>query len=399
MSKHPRMGRRIAAVAALSLLAPLPALGTASAAGGSPSFDIVCASLSQEVERNTTTTLALSCVDGDGGPVDRYEVGTPPAKASSFRLDAETGSFDYAPKPGAVGTDTFYFRGVVDGLGKSEPTKAVLTISNQRPTCAPVAPVDAVHDRETTVDISCSDPDGDAVTLATGTIGSSHGRVLLGEGSSVRYVPASGYVGPDAFSVVATDGDKVSEEVLVEVSVVNSRPSCTDRRVSVRHDRTSPFRVSCTDADGDALTTSLASAPQHGTAVVKGGVVRYTPSRGYLGTDRLRVTASDGIQAAAAATVQIEVTNRAPSCSTASPLGVRRSRSAARTLRCTDGDSDSVRLKIVRQPRAGRAVVRDRTTVVVSATRRARGRTAVVVRPTDGISTGRARAIRVVYRR
>lgn len=50
-----------------------------------------------------------------------------------------------------------------------------------------------------------------------------------------------------------------------------------------------------TDPDGDALTTTAVTQPQHGTAVVNAdGTVTYAPDPGYTGPDAFSYTASDG---------------------------------------------------------------------------------------------------------
>ena len=50
----------------------------------------------------------------------------------------------------------------------------------------------------------------------------------------------------------------------------------------------------CSDAEGNTLTITNVSTPAHGTAVNNAGVVTYTPSTGYVGTDTFTYTVSDG---------------------------------------------------------------------------------------------------------
>jgi hypothetical protein len=78
----------------------------------------------------------------------------------------------------------------------------------------------------------------------------------------------------------------------------------------VEQGQASTIGLSCSDADGDALTLSIVGAPGHGTL---GPVdqandnVAYTPASGYFGADSFTYRASDGEAQSAAATVTIAV--------------------------------------------------------------------------------------------
>jgi len=61
------------------------------------------------------------------------------------------------------------------------------------------------------------------------------------------------------------------------------------------------------DPDGDTLTITAVSAPAHGTSVIAGSSVAYTPAADYLGGDSFTYTISDGHGGSATATVNISV--------------------------------------------------------------------------------------------
>ena len=62
------------------------------------------------------------------------------------------------------------------------------------------------------------------------------------------------------------------------------------------------------DADGDALTARLVAGPSHGTLTLRpDGSFAYTPTTGYVGTDRFTYKANDGLLDSAAAAVSIDV--------------------------------------------------------------------------------------------
>ncbi|WP_340537323.1 LamG-like jellyroll fold domain-containing protein [Nocardioides sp. GXZ039] len=63
-----------------------------------------------------------------------------------------------------------------------------------------------------------------------------------------------------------------------------------------------------TDADGDALTTTEATQPEHGDLTLNAdGSFSYTPDAGYFGTDTFTYKAADASRTSEAATVTIEV--------------------------------------------------------------------------------------------
>jgi hypothetical protein len=69
-----------------------------------------------------------------------------------------------------------------------------------------------------------------------------------------------------------------------------------------------PITLTGTDADGDALTASVASNPSHGTLSVIAGVLNYTGNPGYQGPDSFTFKVSDGTcTSVQAATVTLSV--------------------------------------------------------------------------------------------
>lgn len=386
------MTRRVALGAAS--LTGLGALTVALPATASPSYSVVCASVQMDVTRGVTAPFALDCEDSEGAPVDSYVVVTQPTKAAVFTLDAATGAGTYQAAPEATGTDTFTFKGVTE-LGESPVTTATFTVGNTRPVCDPVAPVSVVHDRQVEVALTCTDADDDTLSIVAGTTGAAHGSVAIVDGD-VTYEPAAGYVGSDSFSLRAGDGHLYSEEVTVAVSVTNQAPVCTGSSVSTRHDRSTVIALSCTDADGDAITRSIAVAPQRGTATISGNQVTYRPSSRYLGADTFRVTATDGIATSAQAVHAVNVTNAAPRCSAVRSSVVKRRKSVTMRVTCTDADGDAVALALVKKPKAGKVTIRG-TKVTYTAPRK-RMLIAFQLAPRDGVSSGRPVSVKVQVR-
>ncbi|WP_257387797.1 putative Ig domain-containing protein, partial [Tahibacter caeni] len=94
----------------------------------------------------------------------------------------------------------------------------------------------------------------------------------------------------------------------------NQAPVATAASVSVASGGSLAITLAGTDADGDALTYAVTTAPAHGTLSGTAPALSYTPDAGYAGSDSLAFTVHDGFTPSAAATVTITVTqaNRPP---------------------------------------------------------------------------------------
>lgn len=74
-----------------------------------------------------------------------------------------------------------------------------------------------------------------------------------------------------------------------------SGPSCTGSSISARVNQRVDIKLSCSDADGDALSYSKVSDPSHGTVTInQDGTASYIPNADFTGTDSFEFKANDG---------------------------------------------------------------------------------------------------------
>src|SRR3954468_9897656 len=102
-------------------------------------------------------------------------------------------------------------------------------------------------------------------------------------GPPYAYVPDKDFHGTDQFKYTVMDNEthETSTPATVDL-LVDTAPTCDDGAVTTAFNTAVKSQPACRDADGDALTLVLDSAPGHGTL---GADLTYTPAAGFSGTD------------------------------------------------------------------------------------------------------------------
>lgn len=164
---------------------------------------------------------------------------------------------------------------------------------------------------------NASDPDGDAlaVTSVAGATTAGGSAVRLA-GGDVLYTPVLNFFGTDLFNFTISDGiNSITATAIVAVASVNDPPTVPGP-VNVTTTRNTPLLITnamllagVTDVDGG--TPSVASVPNaagNGSVAAAAGGYTYSPSPGFVGSDSLLVTLTDGQSGFANRTVLITVT-------------------------------------------------------------------------------------------
>ncbi|WP_445168019.1 Ig-like domain-containing protein [Mycolicibacterium sp. Dal123E01] len=249
----------------------------------------------------------------------------------------------------------------------------VIPNSNKSPTVVNDGGVTTVEDTPVSLSTDTllgndSDPDGDTLTVS-GVATPAHGSAVL-NGTTVTYTPNLNYAGVDSFAYTVSDGHggTATGTVAVTVTPVNDAPVALGNTVSTAED--TPLSVTAgtllgndSDADGDTLTVAGVSVPAHGSVVLNGAGVTYTPNLNYAGVDSFTYTVSDGHSGTATGTVSVTVTpvNDAPvagSDSVTTAEGTPVSVSAGTLLgNDSDVDGDTLTVTGITQPTHGSAVL------------------------------------------
>lgn len=259
---------------------------------------------------------------------DSPSVGNPNPTGRTFQVE-DPGTRDVAIRPGTfvLGADgsltyrlkpDFVFSGPVDDYTSyrvidrhwlSGWAQIRVHIVNAAPT-AVADHFTLTHDHGLTVGapgLLANDTDADGDMLRVGLVnisGLQHGQLTAnGPDGSFTYTPHAGFVGTDAFTYRASDGNQESATTTVTIDVVNHAPVAALDMFHVAPGE--PIDISAaqlltndTDADADplAIVDTLTNAVQHGSIVVyPDGSVRYTADPGFTGTDGFLYRVSDGV--------------------------------------------------------------------------------------------------------
>lgn len=228
--------------------------------------------------------------DVDGDPL-AYSVVTPPSHGQLTGLGP---AFHFTPAPNYSGDDALTVKA---NDGQLDSTPALVRLKINPVNDAPLAnsqSVTATEDIPVSLVLVATDVDGDALTYSV-VAQPAHG-VLSGNPPNLTFAPQLNFNGADSFTFKVNDGAADSPTALVTLTVapVNDAPVAEAQSLNVTHDVALAVTLRGTDVDGDALTFTVVSQPQHGTVSGAPPDVQYAPNEGFTGTDGFSFTVNDG---------------------------------------------------------------------------------------------------------
>lgn len=303
-----------------------------------------------QMRTNGHHSVQLFCFSSvPGTPVNAepvtYTITQQPAHGTlDFSGGASSGRGVYTPDHDFQGADSFKFKATNSGGDSAIQTVAIDVAPgyNQAPYCygdfGIYEPPEVRGDGSRVLPVVCIDPDEDPleVTFAKPAHGTVSGFEPPPAGQpygagKITYTPDPGYRGLDSFTFRASDGLAESADGIQRVKVVeptsNHAPSCVNgwsTRVAANSAHTfNAYELPCWDFDGDELTYTVVTPPQHGqlTGPDSHGAFTYEPSNAtYTGEDSFTLAASDGRAAPVNGTIDVDITPAASLTAQAPPL-------------------------------------------------------------------------------
>ncbi|WP_184075355.1 Ig-like domain-containing protein, partial [Sphingomonas prati] len=225
------------------------------------------------------------------------------------------GTLTYTPNADFNGTDTISYT-ISDGQGGFSTASVTVTVGAINDAPVAVAPLPPRNDADGelvnfNVATDFADPDGEPLRFAaTGlpnglTIDAVTGVVTGTIASNASQIGGGVYT----VTVIATDVAGASTSQSFTWTITNPAPDAVNDTASTNEDTPVTITVlgNDTDADGDLLTVTLASATRGTVVINTDGTLTYTPNADFNGTDTISYTISDGQGGFSTASVTVTV--------------------------------------------------------------------------------------------
>ena len=268
------------------------------------------ASVTTTEDHDASGTLQGSDLDGDSLS---YSIVTPPQHGAVTLEGGNGPAYSYSPDDNYHGTDSFSYR-VHDGAADSNTATISLTIDSINDVPLSFDSSDtADEDSDASGTLQGSDIDGDSLSYSIVTP-PQHGVVILegGSGATYNYSPAANYHGTDSFSYKTNDGSADSSTAIISLTIdsINDVPLAFDSSDTTDEDSDVSGTLQGSDIDGDSLSYSIVTPPQHGTVTLEGGsgaTYNYSPVANYHGTDSFSYKTNDGNADSSTATISLTI--------------------------------------------------------------------------------------------
>ena len=327
------------------------------------------------VTEQTSYIINLVASDADGDALTYSIVDT--SSNGTAVLNGRT--VTYTSNSDTAVSDSFTFK-VNDGISDSSKATVTITITpiNDSPTANSQSNVNADENIEKSITLTGSDAEGDNLSFILVTApkngrlldpGNGNKTIFNGTLSSnlVTYLSTSDKATSDSFVFKSYDGNSVSENASVSISInqVNDSPIAIGDDIVLTEEVPTNIVLTATDPDGSTPTifkiTSLTNGnltdPGNGNSVItagttlKGNTVTFT-SNNLANSDSFTFVANDGFLDSKESTVTIKIITDAP---TANPQNVTAIEQVDKkiTLLGTDKEGDNLTYIISSLPTTG----------------------------------------------
>jgi len=240
------------------------------------------------LDEDTPASVILSGSDVDGDALT-FTVTTQPTHGT---LTPPTGANrTYTPNKDYNGPDSFTYV-AFDGSLTSSAATVTITV---RPINDPPAALNNSYsvNEGSTVAITLTGTDVDSSSLTFTKLSSPSNGTLTGTAPNFTYRPNANFNGNDSFTFNVSDGQLTSTPgtITIHVTNLNFPPTANSAPVGTNEDTPATFTLTASDPDGDVLTFSVVTPPQHGTVGSPTSLTNttakivYTPDLNYNGPD------------------------------------------------------------------------------------------------------------------
>ena len=271
---------------------------------------------SVSVDEDSSVSINVLANDSD---IDGDTLSVSSASASNGSVSINTdGTLAYTPNANFNGNDTISYE-ISDGQGGTSTATVNVTVNAVND--GPVATNDSVsvdEDSSVSINVLANDSDIDGDTLSVSSASASNGSVSINTDGTLAYTPNANFNGNDTISYEINDGQGGSATATVDVTVnaTNIDPTAVNDNFTAFEDQSITINVLAndSDADGDSLSITSATAQNGAVTINPNGTISYTPNTNFNGTDSITYEISDGQGGinTAIANITINAVNDAP---------------------------------------------------------------------------------------
>jgi len=216
-------------------------------------------------------------------------------------VNPATGAVTYTANSSFAGMDTFTY--TVANTNNVVSNPATVTVLANAPTANDAfGTTDSGFPITFDVLASATDPAGTAA-LVPGSVsivsGPANGTAVIDPSTGIiTYTSVRGFNGTDSISYRVSNNNGAVSNVGT-ITIVNNRPTAVPDSATTTLNTPVAINVAANDSDPDGNqflvpgSVTIVTPPSHGSASVSNGVVTYTPSFNYVGTDTFAYTISD----------------------------------------------------------------------------------------------------------
>jgi VCBS repeat-containing protein len=267
-------------------------------------------------EDSTNTVIAVLTNDSILPDAGETLVVTVVGAATHGTAALVSGQVQYTPTANYFGADSFSYT-ISDGNGGTATATVNITVTpvNDAPVFTSPAVTTATEGQLYTYDANATDADLPVQTLVFSLLTSLDGMTINAGTGVINWTPTAAQVGSQTVIVGVTDGvieGPVTQTFTILVSPAqqgNRNPDAVDDTATTKKNQQVAVNVLANDKDpdGDALTITAVTNPQHGRIEIQGPCLVYTPDKNFTGTDSVVYTVSDGKGGTDTATFTITV--------------------------------------------------------------------------------------------
>lgn len=258
-------------------------------------------------DTSVTIPVRANDSDADGNPLTVTSATSP---NGTVLINAD-GTITFTPNANFSGPTTITYT-VSDGNGGMATATVAVTVTPVND--APLAANDVAATREdmpVTIAVLANDSDLDANRLTVVAANAPNGTIVINTDGTITYSPNANFNGSDTITYMISDGNGgfSTATVTVFVAVVNDPPVANPDQTTTAEDTPVTFAVlrNDSDADGNRLTVTAATARNGAVVINADGTITYTPNANYFGSDTITYTISDGQGGTDTTTVAVTV--------------------------------------------------------------------------------------------